>query len=104
LVFEKTAKFFAENYRKSQKIVIITSTPGIGSDHELSVKTAKTDPSNRPQDEVQAPFQLATSPSQSAEEDPHFYGHDFGGTKLWQSACHTLDAVLTYIQGDQMRL
>jgi hypothetical protein len=28
LVFEKNAKFFAENCRKSQKIVIITSTPG----------------------------------------------------------------------------
>jgi hypothetical protein len=27
-VFEKNAKFFAENCRKSQKIVIITSTPG----------------------------------------------------------------------------
>jgi hypothetical protein len=28
LVFEKNANFFAENCRKSQKIVIITSTPG----------------------------------------------------------------------------
>jgi hypothetical protein len=28
LVFEKNAIFFAENCRKSQKIVIITSTPG----------------------------------------------------------------------------
>jgi hypothetical protein len=28
LVFEKTANFFAENGEKSQKIVIITSTPG----------------------------------------------------------------------------
>jgi hypothetical protein len=28
MVFEKNAKFFAENCRKSQKIVIITSTPG----------------------------------------------------------------------------
>jgi hypothetical protein len=27
LVFEKNANFFAENCRKSQKIVIITSTP-----------------------------------------------------------------------------
>jgi recombinational DNA repair protein RecR len=27
LVFEKNANFFAENRRKSQKIVIITSTP-----------------------------------------------------------------------------
>jgi hypothetical protein len=30
LVFEKNAKFFAENGQKSQKIVIITSTPGCG--------------------------------------------------------------------------
>jgi hypothetical protein len=29
LVFEKNAIFFAENCRKSQKIVIITSTPGL---------------------------------------------------------------------------
>jgi hypothetical protein len=28
LVFEKNANFFAENCRKSQKIVTITSTPG----------------------------------------------------------------------------
>jgi hypothetical protein len=28
LVFEKNANFFAENGRKSQKIVIITLTPG----------------------------------------------------------------------------
>jgi hypothetical protein len=28
LVFEKNAVFFAENLQKSQKIVIITSTPG----------------------------------------------------------------------------
>jgi hypothetical protein len=28
LVFEKNANFFDENCRKSQKIVIITSTPG----------------------------------------------------------------------------
>jgi hypothetical protein len=27
-VFEKNAKFFAENWQNSQKIVIITSTPG----------------------------------------------------------------------------
>jgi Ni,Fe-hydrogenase III small subunit len=27
LVFEKNANFFAENWRKSQKIVIITSAP-----------------------------------------------------------------------------
>jgi phosphoribosylformylglycinamidine (FGAM) synthase-like amidotransferase family enzyme len=27
LAFEKNANFFAENYQKSQKIVIITSTP-----------------------------------------------------------------------------
>jgi hypothetical protein len=29
LVFEKNANFFAENCRKSQKIMIITSTPAI---------------------------------------------------------------------------
>jgi hypothetical protein len=29
LVFEKNANFFAENCRKLQKIVIITSTPGM---------------------------------------------------------------------------
>jgi Ni,Fe-hydrogenase III small subunit len=28
LVFEKNANFFAENWRKSPKIVIITATPG----------------------------------------------------------------------------
>jgi hypothetical protein len=28
LVFEKNANFFAENCQKSQKIVVITSTPG----------------------------------------------------------------------------
>jgi hypothetical protein len=28
LVFEKNANFFAENWQKSLKIVIITSTPG----------------------------------------------------------------------------
>jgi hypothetical protein len=28
LVFEKNANFFAKNCRKSQKIVIITATPG----------------------------------------------------------------------------
>jgi hypothetical protein len=28
LVFEKNAIFFAEKWQKSQKIVIITSTPG----------------------------------------------------------------------------
>jgi Ni,Fe-hydrogenase III small subunit len=28
LVFEKNANFFSENWRKSQKIVIITSIPG----------------------------------------------------------------------------
>jgi hypothetical protein len=31
LVFEKNANFFAENGQKSQKIVIITSTPEAGS-------------------------------------------------------------------------
>jgi hypothetical protein len=31
LVFEKNANFFAENCQKSQKIVIITSTPGMNN-------------------------------------------------------------------------
>jgi hypothetical protein len=30
LVLEKNGNFFAENWQKLQKIVIITSTPGIG--------------------------------------------------------------------------
>jgi hypothetical protein len=29
LVFEKNANFFAENWQKSQKIVILTSTPDL---------------------------------------------------------------------------
>jgi hypothetical protein len=33
LVFEKNANFCAENWEKSQKIVIITSTPGLNSCH-----------------------------------------------------------------------
>jgi hypothetical protein len=33
LVFEKNANFFAENCQKSQKIVIITSTPDCWSSH-----------------------------------------------------------------------
>jgi hypothetical protein len=32
LIFEKNAIFFAENWQKLQKIVIITSTPGNQSD------------------------------------------------------------------------
>jgi hypothetical protein len=32
LVFEKNANFFAENWQKSPKILIITSTPGSGLD------------------------------------------------------------------------
>jgi hypothetical protein len=31
LDFEKNANFFAENWQKSQKIVIITSTPGLST-------------------------------------------------------------------------
>jgi hypothetical protein len=34
LVFEKNANFFAENGQKSQKIVIITSTPGRGQSYD----------------------------------------------------------------------
>jgi hypothetical protein len=33
LVFEKNAIFFAENWQKSQKIMIITSTPGEDKGH-----------------------------------------------------------------------
>jgi hypothetical protein len=40
LVFEKNAVFSAENWRKSQKIVIITSTPGHPSCIETLTKTA----------------------------------------------------------------
>jgi hypothetical protein len=39
LVFEKNANFFAENRQKSQKIVIITSTPGL-----ISVRKNKNVP------------------------------------------------------------
>jgi hypothetical protein len=35
LVCEKNANFFAENCRKSQKIVIMTSTPGKIMDKEM---------------------------------------------------------------------
>jgi hypothetical protein len=38
LVFEKNANFFAENCRKSQKIVIITSTPGPRQSTQLPEK------------------------------------------------------------------
>jgi hypothetical protein len=34
-VFEKNANFFAENWQKSQKIVIIASTPGADSSQTL---------------------------------------------------------------------
>jgi hypothetical protein len=40
LVFEKNANFFAENCRKSQKIVIIASTPG--PHHRFSFVTVST--------------------------------------------------------------
>jgi hypothetical protein len=33
LIFEKNAKIFAENWQKSQKIVIITSTPALVKSH-----------------------------------------------------------------------
>jgi hypothetical protein len=36
LVFEKNANFFAENWQKSQKIVIITSTPGQGKEVRIA--------------------------------------------------------------------
>jgi hypothetical protein len=38
LVFEKNANFFAENCKKSQKIVIITSTPGMVGQEPGSLK------------------------------------------------------------------
>jgi hypothetical protein len=47
LVFEKNAKFFAENRQKSQKIVIITSTPG-HSDRKVT-KTARDSDSDNGQ-------------------------------------------------------
>jgi hypothetical protein len=37
LVFEKNANFFAENWRKSQKIEIITSTPNWANFRTLGV-------------------------------------------------------------------
>jgi predicted sugar kinase len=43
LVFEKNANLFAENWQKSQKIVIITSTPdfcGLGSGSGLGLAFA----------------------------------------------------------------
>jgi hypothetical protein len=40
LVFEKNANFFAENWQKSQKIVIITSTPGANPSTFKSTTTA----------------------------------------------------------------
>jgi hypothetical protein len=39
LVFEKNANFFAENCRKSQKIVIITSTPGHAGSNKDKAET-----------------------------------------------------------------
>jgi hypothetical protein len=39
LVFEKTANFFAENWQKSQKIVIITSTPGLTLDKDIDLNS-----------------------------------------------------------------
>jgi hypothetical protein len=41
LVFEKYANFFAENCRKSQKIVIITSTPGHPAGKATEMKRQK---------------------------------------------------------------
>jgi hypothetical protein len=42
LVHEKNANFFAENWQKSQKIVIITSTPGRGTDLNAMPSTLLT--------------------------------------------------------------
>jgi hypothetical protein len=47
LVFEKNANFFDENCRKSQKIVIITSTPG-GGDHHREARVAPDHSQGRP--------------------------------------------------------
>jgi hypothetical protein len=44
LVFEKNANFFAENCQKSQKIVIITSTPGMPQ--STYVQSRKSNPFN----------------------------------------------------------
>jgi hypothetical protein len=41
MVFEKNANFFAENWRKSQKIVIITSTPGFNFSKFRTCKAKK---------------------------------------------------------------
>jgi hypothetical protein len=40
LVFKENANFFAENWKKSQKIVIITSTPGCYSAWVVNVGLA----------------------------------------------------------------
>jgi hypothetical protein len=40
IVFEKNAKLFAEDWGKSQKIVIITSTPGSADNIVSSLKEA----------------------------------------------------------------
>jgi hypothetical protein len=41
LVFEKNANFFAENCQKSQKMVIITSTPGHPESDRLPIWVKK---------------------------------------------------------------
>jgi hypothetical protein len=42
-VFEKNANFFAENWQKSPKIVIITSTPGFSlASSESATEKAET--------------------------------------------------------------
>jgi hypothetical protein len=57
LVFKKNAIFFAENWEKSQKIVIITSTPGHPAvdfaegrrqlDNDTSIDDPERQPSNK---------------------------------------------------------
>jgi hypothetical protein len=47
LVFEKNAQFFAENWRKSQKIIIITLTPEAGLEDFLSEQLFSELPSNK---------------------------------------------------------
>jgi peroxiredoxin len=46
LVFEKNANFLAENWEKSQKIVIITSTPGHFMEHCSNVVPRVFEPQN----------------------------------------------------------
>jgi hypothetical protein len=48
LVFEKNANFFAENCQKSQKIVIITSVPGLDHFDPTGRRCTASSPSHEP--------------------------------------------------------